>query len=85
MDPIDLLDTDDISLDREGAIVSFPDGKHSLDLFDVDTLVLIMQRNDTGYLYGLGSTDGRILLEPYTPFGDAIYIQLGVEGETPGG
>ena len=85
MNPIDLLDTDDISLDREGAIVSFPDGKHSLDLFDVDTLVLIMQRNSTDYLFGLGSTDGRILLEPYTPFVDAIYIELGVEGEAPGG
>ena len=85
MNPIDLLDTDDVFLDGEGTVVSFSDGIHSIDLFGIDTLVLIMQRNGTDYLFGLGSTDGRILLEPYTPFGDAIYIEHGVEGEAPGG
>ncbi len=86
MNPIDLLDTDDVFLDGEGTVVSFSDGIHSIDLFGIDTLVLIMQRNGTDYLFGLGSTDGRILLEPYaTVFFDKIYTELGVDGYVPGG
>ena len=86
MNPIDLLDTDDVFLDGEGTVVSFSDGIHSIDLFGIDTLVLIMQRNGTDYLFGLGSTDGRILLEPYaTGFFNKIYTELGVAEYVPGG
>lgn len=84
MNPIELLDIDDVFFDGEGTVVSSSDGIHSIDLFGIDTLVLIMQRNGTDYLFGLGSTDGRILLEPYTGVGD-ILTKLGVEGYTPGG
>ena len=78
MNPINLFNTDDILFEKEGTVVSFSDGIHSIDLLGIDTLVLIMQRTDTGYLFGFGNTEGKILLEPYATDVDDIYIELGL-------
>ena len=80
-------------LDREGKVVSlFPDGIYPVEIVspedcpDIDsTMLLLMQRNDSGYLFGLGKTDGTILQEPYTPYYYDIYEELGVLGYVPGG
>ena len=85
MNPVDLLRTDEVWFDQEGKVISFSDGIHSVDLLGIDTIVLIMQRTDTGYLFGLGSTDGSIILEPYAAYWGDIYEELGVLGFTPGG
>ena len=79
MNPIGLLSIDEVWLDQEGKVISFSDGIHSVDLFGIDTVVLIMQRNGTDYLFGLGSTDGKIILEPYAVSVDDIYTELGVD------
>ncbi len=85
MNPVDLLSIDEVWFDQEGKVISFSDGIHSVDLLGIDTVVLIMQRNGTDYLFGLGSTDGRIILEPYTDYWGDIYEELGVDGYVPGG
>lgn len=85
MNPVDLLRADEVWFDQEGKVIPFSDGIHSVDLLGIDTIVLIMQRTDTGYLFGLGSIDGSIILEPYAAYWGDIYEELGVDGFVPGG